>query len=244
MRRYQMWLAALGIAMAPSWVLAGPLSFGKPAPKPQGTRVVRAQAPASNQDLANSVAKALGKANLRGSKIAVESKEGVVALVGTCKSPQQAKQALEAASRVNGVRRVENRLQIPQIAQAGYQDEGAQQPTPAGPPPMVPAQLPPGPPPQAPYAQPAGMPSSMVYDQPNLPNYAWPSYAQYPNSAAVNYPTQYSASAWPYIGPFYPYPQVPLGWRKAQLEWDDGYWQLNFRPRTDRWWWFLDYKNW
>jgi hypothetical protein len=86
--------------------------------------------------------------------------------------------------------------------------------------------------------------SHTIYNQPNMPNYAWPAYAAYPNYAAVTYPTQYSASAWPYIGPFYPYPQVPLGWRKAQLEWDDGYWQLNFRPRTDRWWWFLDHRNW
>lgn len=97
-------------------------------------------------------------------------------------------------------------------------------------------------PPQA-YAPQAGG-THVVYNQPNMPNYAWPSYAAYPNYAAVTYPTQYSASAWPYIGPFYPYPQVPLGWRKAQLEWDDGYWQLNFRPRTDRWWWFLDHRNW
>jgi hypothetical protein len=94
------------------------------------------------------------------------------------------------------------------------------------------------------YGPPAGNASHMLYNQPNFPNYAWPAYAQYPNSAAANYPTQYSASAWPYIGPFYPYPQVPLGWRKAQLEWDDGYWHLNFRPRTDRWWWFLDPRNW
>jgi len=42
------------------------------------------------------------------------------------------------------------------------------------------------------------------YDQPCLPNYAWPSYAAYPNYAAVTYPKQYSATAWPYIGPFYP----------------------------------------
>jgi len=83
-----------------------------------------------------------------------------------------------------------------------------------------------------------------IYNQPNFPNNAWPTYAQYPNYAAVTYPTQYAASAWPYIGPFYPYPQVPLGWRKATLEWDDGYWNLNFRARTDRWWWFLDPKNW
>ena len=94
------------------------------------------------------------------------------------------------------------------------------------------------------YGNPASGASHIAYNQPNFPNYSWPTYAQYPNYAAVTYPSQYAASAWPYIGPFYPYPQVPLGWRKAQLEWDDGYWNLNFRARTDRWWWFLDPKNW
>ena len=67
-----------------------------------------------------------------------------------------------------------------------------------------------------------------VYDQPHLPNYAWPSYAAHPNYAALSYPKQYSPTAWPYIGPFYPYPQVPLGWRKVTMEWDDGWWFLNF----------------
>ncbi len=67
-----------------------------------------------------------------------------------------------------------------------------------------------------------------MYDQPYLPNYAWPSYAAYPNYAALTYPKQYSPTAWPYIGPFYPYPQVPLGWRKVTLEWDDGWWFLDF----------------
>jgi len=67
------------------------------------------------------------------------------------------------------------------------------------------------------------------YDQPYMPNYAWPSYAAYPNYAQVAYPRQYSPTAWPYIGPFYPYPQVPLGWRKVMLEWDDGWWMLNFK---------------
>ncbi len=67
--------------------------------------------------------------------------------------------------------------------------------------------------------------------QPNLPGYAWPGYAASPNYAAVNYPQQYSASAWPYIGPFYPYPQVPMGWRRVELEWDDGWWFLDFHDR-------------
>ena len=71
-----------------------------------------------------------------------------------------------------------------------------------------------------------------AYDQPHLPDYAWPSYAAYPNYAALTYPQQYSPTAWPYIGPFYPYPQVPLGWRKVALEWDDGWWFLDFYDRS------------
>jgi len=71
-------------------------------------------------------------------------------------------------------------------------------------------------------------PAPMSHDQPNMPDYAWPSYASYPNYAAVTYPKQYSPTAWPYIGPFYPYPQVPLGWRKVTMEWKDGWWWLDF----------------
>lgn len=69
------------------------------------------------------------------------------------------------------------------------------------------------------------------YDHPNLPGYAWPSYAAAPNYAAVTYPKQYSPTAWPYIGPFYPYPQVPPNWRKVTLNWHDGWWQLNFKSK-------------
>jgi hypothetical protein len=76
-----------------------------------------------------------------------------------------------------------------------------------------------------------GGPAPVRYDAPHMPNYAWPSYAPYPNYGAVTYPRQYSPTAWPYIGPFYPYPQVPLGWRKVSLEWDDGWWQLDFKQR-------------
>ena len=73
----------------------------------------------------------------------------------------------------------------------------------------------------------AGTPPA-TYDQPVMPDYAWPSYASYPNYAALTYPKQYSPTAWPYIGPFYPYPQVPLGWRSVKLQWHDGWWQLDF----------------
>lgn len=91
------------------------------------------------------------------------------------------------------------------------------------------------------YASAPPAPASMAYgDRPgagapsgpaDMPGYAWPSYAASPNYGALSYPRQHSASAWPYIGPFYPYPQVPLGWRKVTLEWDDGWWQLDFNDK-------------
>ncbi len=97
-----------------------------------------------------------------------------------------------------------------QYAEGGYAPEASMMPAPMGPrPPM------------------AGG-AAVSYDNPQMPGYAWPSYAASPNYAALTYPKQYSASAWPYIGPFYPYPQVPLGWRKVTLEWDDGWWFLDF----------------
>lgn len=127
------------------------------------------------------------------------------------------------------------------IHPAAYGMMGSQGPGPQG---MGPQGMGPGMP-GAPAYGPSGPGASpAVFNSPSMPDYAWPSYAQYPNSAAVTYPQQYSASAFPYIGPFYPYPQVPLGWRDATLRWDDGQWNLQFRQRTDKWWWFLSPKNW
>lgn len=82
-----------------------------------------------------------------------------------------------------------------------------------------------------PMAMSASMAHPVQGDSASMPGYAWPSYASHPNYAAVTYPQQYSPTAWPYIGPFYPYPQVPLGWRKVTLEWDDGWWWLDFHNR-------------
>ena len=59
---------------------------------------------------------------------------------------------------------------------------------------------------------------------PRLPPYAWPTYAPYNNYSRVAYPTAYPYNAFPFIGPYYPFPKVPLGWRKVQLEWEDGHW--------------------
>ena len=118
-----------------------------------------------------------------------------------------------------------------------FYEGSAQVPTEAnaGPAGMPPAGMPPGM--AAGGPRPMGAagvgapPIPMRGDGPNMPNYAWPSYASYPNYAALQYPTQYSPAAWPYIGPFYPYPQVPLGWRRVSLEWDDGWWYVDFDER-------------
>jgi hypothetical protein len=81
---------------------------------------------------------------------------------------------------------------------------------------------------------PAGMPGAAQAAQPGYPNYAWPSYAPYPNFSAVGYPTAYPWQAWPNIGPFHPYPEVPLDWRAVTLRWDDGIWWLDFKKHYTR----------
>ena len=81
---------------------------------------------------------------------------------------------------------------------------------------------------------PAGMAGATQASQPGYPNYAWPSYAPYPNFSAVGYPTAYPWQAWPNIGPFYPYPEVPQDWRAVTLRWDDGIWWLDFKKHYTR----------
>ncbi|MCL2004648.1 MAG: BON domain-containing protein [Planctomycetaceae bacterium] len=93
--------------------------------------------------------------------------------------------------------------------------------------PAQPMQQHPAPHQQAHHGQMAGQ-----YHQAHLPEYAWPAYANYPNYAQVSYPRAYSPQAWPYIGPFYPYPQVPMDWRKVTLEFNNGNWWLDFDDGT------------
>jgi hypothetical protein len=261
MRRYQKWLSVGLLALTPSLTLAGPLNSPIPNGSVGSSKPAKAPKKESNQEIANKIAAALRKAKLNGFDIEIKVENGIATLDGMVASPEQ-RAAAQKAAMVAGITRVNNRLAVGEgsvkqaaaprsagrsqpIRMAGYQG-GVEVPDPA-PPASPPAVMGQGatPPAAIPaYGPPSAAAGHIAYNQPNLPNYAWPAYAQYPNYAAVTYPSQYAASAWPYIGPFYPYPQVPLGWRKAQLEWDDGYWNLNFRARTDRWWWFLDPRNW
>jgi len=205
-----------------------------------------------NQVVAERIAGALAQAGMSANDIEVRFNNGVATLRGTVAHPQQAAIAEQVVAQVPGVQDVSNELtagqgpahgpiqpvnyvQNPGMPMPGAGMPGAGMP---GAPMMAPPMM------AGPMQGPGRGPSHMAYDMPHLPPYAWPTYANYPNSASLSYPTQYSASAWPYIGPFYPYPQVPLGWRKVQLEWDDGYWNLNFNSRTDKWFWFLQPENW
>ena len=199
--------------------------------------------------------KASGK--LRGFDLDVSTINGDVWVKGSVANQAQKTLILDIARRVHGVSRVVDELAVTNTSLVRQASTGAPEPVPQGS--SMPVAGRPTSAPTAPMAPQAFAPSGLAsygqdgyvsggpvpmqgaggeygvgaprYDQPNLPSYAWPSYAAHPNYAAVTYPKQYSPSAWPYIGPFYPYPQVPLGWRKVALEWDDGLWYLDFTSK-------------
>src|SRR5207302_6468531 len=104
----------------------------------------------------------------------------------------------------------------------------------------APTPLPP-PTPTAPADEPypiAQAPTPAYYDlnPPKLPPYAWPTYAPYNNYSRVAYPEAYPYQSWPFIGPVYPFPKVPLGWRSIKLEWEDGHWWYSKVACNHDWW--------
>jgi len=244
MRRFQTWFTVGFLAVAPAVCAAGPATPKKAA---TAASPVRAKPSPQNEETARRVRQALENSDVSLYEIEIKVQEGTALLAGMVSTPEDKRQAELLTRKVKGVAHVVNKLAVANpkgaaqpadpargaVRPVDYEVEGYQ-------PAQAPAALQPVP---ASPGMPTGA-SHVIYNQPSLPAHAWPSYAAYPNYAAVSYPSAYSASAWPYIGPFYPYPQVPLGWRKATLEWDDGYWQLSFSPRTERWWWFLNPKNW
>jgi hypothetical protein len=209
-----------------------------------------------NQMTADSVAGALRSSRtLSGSRIEIEAQGGVVTLSGMLQSPTQKAEAIARAQSVSGVQGVVDRLQVadrtvmpaqfqPQQVAMGHGHgrmmggeviaDGA-----AAPGGMVGAPTDGtvsggfvndgSPLPEGPAGGGAGAGA-----MPGRPNYAWPSYAPHPNFSAVGYPTVYPWQAWPNIGPFYPYPEVPLDWRAVTLRWDDGIWWLDFKKHYTR----------
>jgi hypothetical protein len=225
------------------------------------TTSAQAQGPSTNpnQATADGVAAALTRSPiLFGQRIAVEARQGLVILSGAVSNPEQHREAMELARLTPGVTAVQDLVRVipdaavvparyqptstspPQVALGGMFGGGAGMYGGTG---SIPSM---GPgeaigsgiiagDPNAPT--PEGMalaPGTSTAPQPGFPNYAWPSYAPYPNFSAVGYPTAYPWQAWPNIGPFYPYPEVPLDWRAVTLRWDDGIWWLDFKKHYTR----------
>lgn len=207
--------------------------------------------PSRNQWTADEVARSLrDNAGLASaSRIAIESRDGVVTLSGIVPSAELKAEALGRAQQVAGVTGIVDRLAVGDARVMPAQFNSMQPARLAlghrhghgeaigGPVMMDGAAMGgsvmggiDGPMPEGP----AGMPGATQASTPGYPNYAWPSYAPYPNFSAVGYPTVYPWQAWPNIGPFYPYPEVPLDWRAVTLRWDDGLWWLDFKKHYTR----------
>jgi len=82
----------------------------------------------------------------------------------------------------------------------------------------------------------AQMPSPYDLNPPQMPPYAWPTYAPYNNFSRVAYPLAYPYQSWPFIGPMYPFPKIPPGWRSVKLEWQDGHWWFSRVATKNDWW--------
>jgi BON domain len=215
-------------------------------------------APSLNQRTADAVADAVrATANIQGYRVEIQAQNGMVTLSGAVGSPAQKAEVIARARHVAGVRGVVDQLQLgndsgvqpvqyqPELAlghhrggSGGYGGGDGGTPLYTGGGGVVPLYTSGsggvgadgGPAPEGP----AGSMGATQASMPGYPNYAWPSYAPYPNFSAVGYPTVYPWQAWPNIGPFYPYPEVPLDWRAVTLRWDDGIWWLDFKKHYTR----------
>jgi hypothetical protein len=236
------------------------IAIGLLATTTSATSWAQGVAPSPNQATANAVAGALRLSPaLAGSRIEIVSRDGVVTLSGFVTSPLQKSEAITRAQQVAGVTAVADQLRVvsdSRVRPAEYQMAFSGQPYGGGMIPggggmipggggmisggvmadgMMPGSVVPGGAPAVPEGPlPEGPAGTAPASIPHVPNYAWPSYAPYPNFSAVGYPTAYPWQAWPNIGPFYPYPEVPLDWRAVTLRWDDGIWWLDFKKHYTR----------
>jgi BON domain-containing protein len=184
----------------------------------------------ANQQLANTVADRLRhNANLKNFRVDVAVADGAAELTGQVTDAAQRDEVLRTVQSVPGVERVRDRMTMlegpnVQTAQATSQ--------PAGPAPV--GGMPPEPLPIY-AAAPGAMPNPQLQPPPLPPN-AWPTFAPYNNVSRVAYPNQYPYQAWPFIGPMYPFPKIPLGWRSVSVSWRDGYWWYGREASGHDWW--------
>ncbi len=216
----------------------------------------------SNQQMAENIAARLRQSGqLQHYDVNVRFHDGSAELTGSVADLEQRDRVLRLVQDVPGVRGVVDRLSVAGAivpVQAGGAPEvlppvpgtnqfpPAPQTAPAGPPPAAagaPPAVAPAPGAHAPEATPIFQAPSPVPHQlnpPRMPPYAWPTYAPYNNYSRVAYPSRYPYESFPFIGPIYPFPKIPLGWRSVRLEWDDGFWW--YSKTATRWdWWKLRY---
>jgi hypothetical protein len=236
--------AVLGLSLAqPLALLAADPPLNAPEPALLALEGSPSQARArDDQQIADAVADALKGAGLRFYRIDILARDGAVTLSGSVASLEQRADAVKAARAVSGVRSVVDRLAL--LAPSAIQQVQATQPPPL---PAAPLLQPRGPDiaPAAPLVEPvpvfrAPFPTPYDLNPPPMPPYAWPTYAPHNNYSRVAYPLAYPYQAWPFIGPVYPFPKVPLGWRSVTLTWEDGHWWFS-RTATKHDWWRLRY---
>jgi hypothetical protein len=192
----------------------------------------------ANQRLANRIAEQMGHSGrLRGFRIEITVENGVVELSGQVGDEAQRAEALQIAQGVPGVAAVRDRMALTGSASL-TRVTAVTQPVMQEPGPLMGKDIPPGAAAAEPtpiFQAPPGLPYASQ-NPPPMPPYAWPTYAPYNNFSRVAYPTLYPYQAWPFIGPMYPFPKVPLGWRSIRLTYYDGCWWYGKRACGHDWW--------
>lgn len=198
-----------------------------------GEALARPQA-SLNQKVADTIAEHLRQSGqLRHYNIDIVFQDGTAEVSGMVADQPQREEAIKRVQGVPGVERVRDRLTL---ANPVRQTLG-----------QAPAPLPPhaaeaagngaarpASEPMPVFTAPAPGPYDVV--DPKMPPHAWPTYAPYNNYSRVAYPELYPYESWPFIGPCYPFPKVPPGWRKVKLEWQDGFWWYSKHSSGHDWW--------
>lgn len=234
-----LWAVALGLGLAHTTTAQEPRQLGVESWR----SLPKIQSVSPSQELANSVAAKMRQSGqLQDYRVDITVTDGAATLTGDVATEGQRDEALRLAQGVPGIVRVIDRLTIrgnKNIYQVQFPPAANTLPTPtkaaASPVPNTAA---------APTAAGNGpmpiyrapVPNTALIHPPKMPPYAWPTYAPYNNYSRVGYPTAYPYKSWPYIGPFYPFPKIPLGWRSVKLEWDDGYWWFSKTATKYDWW--------
>ncbi|GIW80036.1 MAG: hypothetical protein KatS3mg105_1843 [Gemmatales bacterium] len=189
--------------------------------------------PERNQQLANRIAALLeNSGNLHHYRVHIRYTNGLVELSGYVADEAQRDEVLRLVQGVPGVYSVRDRLTVTSVRPV----QAIDRPPSALPEPdrAIPLNNGTLKEPYPIYRAPA--PSMYHVNKPPMPPYAWPTYAPYNNYSRVAYPTLYPYHSWPFIGPFYPFPKVPLGWRSISLEWQDGHWWYGKHTGSHDWW--------